>query len=90
MIPLGRCGFRTAPIDWNSEGISLKELAKSKELLGRVHYKIACIPEDAHHKTSTDIVRKAAAIGIETLNILGLLKNRNLPRHERTRHSRAF
>lgn len=51
---------------------------KQKKELGRLHYRIACIREDAHHKTSTAILRKASAIGIETLNISGLLKNRRL------------
>ncbi len=51
---------------------------KAKKRLGAVHYRIACIREDAHHKASTAIVKSAAAIGIETLNISGLLKNRRL------------
>ncbi len=51
---------------------------KAKKRLGNVHYRIACIREDAHHQASIRIVRKASAIGIETLNISGLLKNRKL------------
>ena len=51
---------------------------KAKKQLGSVHYRIACIREDAHHQASIRIVRKASAIGIETLNISGLLKNRRL------------
>ena len=51
---------------------------KAKDRLGAVHYRIACIREDAHHKASTAIVKRASAIGIETLNISGLLKNRRL------------
>ena len=51
---------------------------KAKKRLGNVHYRIACIREDAHHQATTKIVRKASAIGIETLNISGLLKNRKL------------
>lgn len=51
---------------------------KSKKRLGNVHYRIACSREDAHHQATTKIVRKASAIGIETLNISGLLKNRRL------------
>ena len=55
-----------------------KNYSKAKRCLGGVHYRIACIREDAHHKASTSIVRKASALGIETLNIDGLLKNRKL------------
>ncbi len=51
---------------------------KAKAALSGVHYRIACIREDAHHQASIRIVRKASAIGIETLNISGLLKNRKL------------
>ena len=51
---------------------------KAKKRLGAVHYRIACIREDAHHKASTAIVKRATAIGIETLNISGLLQNRRL------------
>ena len=51
---------------------------KAKKRLGAVHYRIACIREDTHHKATTAIVKRASAIGIETLNISGLLKNRRL------------
>ncbi len=51
---------------------------KAKKRLGGVHYRIACIREDAHHQATTKIVRKASAIGVETLNISGLLRNRKL------------
>ena len=52
-----------------------KNWQKAKKRLGAVHYRIANIRKDAHHKASTAIVRSASAIGIETLNIRGLLKN---------------
>ena len=51
---------------------------KAKSVLSGVHDRIACIREDAHHQASIRIVRKASAIGIETLNVSGLLKNRKL------------
>ena len=51
---------------------------KSRKRLASIHYRISCIREDSHHKASTAIVRKASAIGIETLNVSGLLKNRKL------------
>ena len=55
-----------------------KNWHKAKAVLSGVHYRIGCIREDAHHQASIRIVRKASAIGIETLNISGLLKNRKL------------
>ena len=51
---------------------------KQKRKLERIHYRIACIREDAHHKVTTEIVNTASAIGIETLKVTNLLKNRNL------------
>ena len=55
-----------------------KNSQKAKKRLGRVHNRISNIRENAHHQATTKIVRKASAIGIETLNISGLLKNRKL------------
>ncbi|MDE0481722.1 MAG: transposase [Candidatus Poribacteria bacterium] len=44
----------------------------------RIHYRIACIRADNHHKVSTDIVNRVSAIGIETLKITNMLKNKKL------------
>lgn len=55
-----------------------KNWYKATHVLSNIHYRMACIREDAHHQASTKILRKASAIGIETLNISGLLKNRKL------------
>ena len=51
---------------------------KQKRRVERIHYRIACIREDAHHKATTDIVMSASAIGIETLKVTNLLKHRSL------------
>jgi putative transposase len=51
---------------------------KQKRRLASIYYRIACIRIDAHHKASTDIVRRASAIGIETLNVSGMLKNKRI------------
>ena len=56
----------------------LKNWQKAKKQLNKLHGRIANIREDAHHQASIRIVRKASAIGIETLNISGLLRNRKL------------
>ena len=55
-----------------------KNWYKAKRRLGSVHDRISNIREDAHHQATTKIVRKASAIGVETLNISGLLRNRKL------------
>ena len=51
---------------------------KQKKRVPVVHARIANIREDAHHQATIRIVRKASAVGIETLNISGLLKNRKI------------
>ena len=51
---------------------------KQKRITERLHYRIACIRNDAHHKATTEIVNNASAIGIETLKVTNLLKNKRL------------
>lgn len=51
---------------------------KQKAKIARLHYRIACIRNDAHHKATTEIVNNASAIGIETLKITNMLKNKKL------------
>ena len=51
---------------------------KQKRKVERLHYRIACIRKDAHHKATTEIVAMAGAIAIETLKVTNLLKNKKL------------
>ena len=51
---------------------------KAKAMLSGVHARISNIREDAHHQATIRIVRKASAIGIETLKVTNMLKNRKL------------
>ena len=51
---------------------------KQKSRVERIHYKIACIREDAQQKATTEIVKNVSAIGIETLKIANMLKNRKI------------
>ena len=51
---------------------------KQKDRVAKIHDKIACIRNDAHHQATTEIVNMARAIGIETLKITHMLKNRKL------------
>ena len=55
-----------------------KNWYKAKDMVSGVHARIANIRNDAHHKATTDIVRRASAIGVETLMVSNLLKNRNI------------
>ena len=51
---------------------------KQKRKVERLHYRIACIRKDTHHKTTTEIVNIAGVIAVETLKVTHLLKNRKL------------
>ena len=55
-----------------------KNWHKQKRRVTAVHARIANIRTDAHHQATIRIVRKASRIGIETLNISGMLKNRKI------------
>jgi len=55
-----------------------KNWCKQKRKVERLHYRIACIRKDAHHQATTDIPKCASKIGIETLQVTNLLKNRKL------------
>ena len=52
--------------------------SKQKRKVECIHYRVACIRQDAHHKATTEIVRRASKIGIETLQVTNLLKNKRL------------
>lgn len=55
-----------------------KNRGKAIVQLARAHYRVACLRADAQHKATTMIARKAALIGLEDLNVAGMLKNRRL------------
>jgi putative transposase len=57
-----------------------KNREKAKLTLARHHYRIANQRGDAIHKMTTAIARKAQVIGLETLNVTGMLKNHRLAR----------
>ena len=44
----------------------------------RIHYRISCIRKDAHHVATHRICKRASKIGIETLKVTNMLKNRNI------------
>lgn len=53
---------------------------KMKEKIARLHYRIACVRKDALHKLTTRLAKNHGAIGIEDLNVAGLVRNRKLAR----------
>jgi len=57
-----------------------KNREKARRELARLHYRITCLRDDVLHKLTTQVASCYGIVGIETLNIKGLLKNRCLAR----------
>jgi len=53
---------------------------KARRRLARLHARIGYIRQDALHKLTTDLTRRFHTIGIENLNVRGMVKNRHLAR----------
>jgi len=51
---------------------------KAVQKLAKQHYRVACVRNDAIHKATTAIAKRAAVLGIESLNVAGMLKNHRL------------
>ena len=58
-----------------------KNFKKAKLKISALHFKIANIRKDFQHKLSTEIVQHYHMVGMETLNVKGMLKNHKLSRH---------
>ena len=57
-----------------------KNWVKTRQKLAKAHYRVACLRKDALHKLTTKLVLNNTIIGIEDLNVSGMLKNRQLSR----------
>src|SRR5215467_6284909 len=53
---------------------------KARRQVARLHYRITCLRDDVLHKLSSRLANCYGIIGIEDLNMAGLLKNRKLAR----------
>ena len=53
---------------------------KAKQKLAKLHARIANIRQDNLHQLTTDLTRRFHTIGIEDLNVSGMVKNRHLSR----------
>src|SRR5262249_46679431 len=51
---------------------------KAKMRVAKAHYKVACQRADWQHKVSTALARTYTYIGVEDLNVKGLVKNHKL------------
>jgi putative transposase len=57
-----------------------KNRGKARDKLARLHARIGNIRRDMLHQLTTDLTRRFHTIGIEDLNVKGMLKNRRLAR----------
>ena len=57
-----------------------KNRAKAKLKLAKLHKRIADIRGDFIHKTTTELTRRFHTLGIEDLNVRGMMKNHHLAR----------
>ena len=68
-----------------SKGLSRKQKGsrnrqKAKSKLANLHARISHIRKDALHKLTSDLTRRFDTIGIEDLNVRGMMSNRHLAR----------
>lgn len=58
--------------------VGSKRRERAKQKLARLHYRIACKRGDVIHKMTTQIARSYRVVGVEDLNVSGMVKNRRL------------
>ncbi|WP_454754107.1 RNA-guided endonuclease InsQ/TnpB family protein [Cupriavidus necator] len=75
---LGRLRRLSRSLSRKQKGSANRRKAKAK--LARLHARIAAIRADALHKLTTDLTRRFHTIGVEDLNVRGMVKNRRLAR----------
>jgi len=57
-----------------------KNREQARRQVARLHYRITCLRDDVLHKLTTRLANCYGIVGIEDLNLKGLLKNRRLSR----------
>lgn len=60
------------------EGSQRRERIRRR--IAKLHYKIRCIRSDCLHKLTTMLAKSYSIIGVEDLNVSGMIKNRSLAR----------
>lgn len=75
---LGRLRRLSRSLSRKQKGSANRKKVKSK--LAKLHARIAAIRSDALHQLTTNLTRRFHTIGIEDLNVRGMVKNRHLAR----------
>jgi putative transposase len=64
-----------------SNWVKSKRMLRTEARLRRLHERVANLRRDQAHRFTTYLTREFGIIGVETLNVRGLLANRRLARH---------
>lgn len=75
---LGRLKRLSRSLSRRQKGSANRKKAKGK--LAKLHARISAIRTDALHQLTTNLTRRFHTIGIEDLNVKGMVKNRHLAR----------
>lgn len=73
---LGKLKRLQQSVSRKQKGSANREKAKLK--VAGLHYRIACVRDDILHKLTTQIASQYGFVGVETLNVKGMVKNRAL------------
>jgi putative transposase len=57
-----------------------KNREKARKQVARLHNRITCMRDDVLHKMTTDVAQKYGIVGLEDLNVAGMVKNRKIAR----------
>lgn len=69
--------IKPGPKEWRSS----TRMRRTEESVRRVHARVANLRREAAHQLTTSLTRGFGVIGVESLNIAGMLRDRNLARH---------
>lgn len=75
---LGRLQRLSRSLSRKQNGSNNRNKARIK--LARLHARVACIRSDGLHKLTTDLTRRFHTLGIENLDVRGMMRNRRLAR----------
>jgi putative transposase len=79
-LKTARKSLRQANKRLHRRKLGSKNREKARRQVARLHYRFSCMREDVLHKLTTRIALSYGVVGIEDLNLTGLLKNRRLSR----------
>lgn len=65
---------KNGPKEW----VWSENMKRTQEQVSRLHFRVACIRNEASHTLTTAIAQQYGIIGIEDLNIKGMMQNRKL------------